>query len=77
MSYKVTYYADSLDPKPEIRFFDTFDEMQDDIDLDVQTRMDFFVSHYPHLLTETEIEQQREIEYSLIKIEELKWDKDY
>tara|TARA_R100000773_G_C4183301_1_gene92102 strand:+ start:297 stop:515 length:219 start_codon:yes stop_codon:yes gene_type:complete len=67
--YRVIYYTDYLDNKPTIKYFDCFNEMQDDIELEVETRMNFFVSHSQYSLSDTDIENQREIEYSLIKIE--------
>tara|TARA_R100000742_G_C4215036_1_gene40359 strand:- start:326 stop:556 length:231 start_codon:yes stop_codon:yes gene_type:complete len=68
--YTVKYHIDHLDTNPTIKTFDCFNEMQDDIELEVDTRMNFFVSHSPYSLTESDIENQREIEYSLIDFEE-------
>ena len=33
--YRVIYYTDYLDNKPTIKYFDCFNEMQDDIELEV------------------------------------------
>ena len=68
--YTVKYHIDHLDTNPTIKTFDCFNEMQDDIELEVDTRIDFFACHSQYLLTEEEIMQQREIEYSLIDFEE-------
>ena len=67
--YRVIYYTDYLDNNPTIKCFDCFNEMQEDINEEIETRINFFVSHSQYSLSDTDIENQREIEYSLIKIE--------
>ena len=70
-NYKVTYACDSLDSNPIVKTFDDFDEMQDWLTEEVQSRLDFYVQHSPYTVSEDDLKGQEEIEYSLVKIEEV------
>ena len=70
-TYKVTYACDYLDPNPTVKTFDDFDEMQDWLTEEVQSRLDFYVQHSPYTVSEDDLKSQEEIEYSLVKIEEV------
>ena len=70
-TYKVTYACDYLDPNPTVKTFDDFDEMQDWLTEEVQSRLDFYVQHSPYTVSEDDLKSQEEIEYSLVRIEEV------
>jgi hypothetical protein len=69
--YKVTYAIDSLDTDPTIKIFDFFDEAQDFITEEVSLRVQWFVDHSPYMISEEEREHQEEIEYTLVRLEEV------
>jgi len=71
MTYKVTYAIDSLDPNPTVDIFDTFDEAQDWISDEVERRVDHIVQHSALPIREDELDEIREIELSLVSIEEM------
>jgi hypothetical protein len=71
MTYKVTYAIDSLDPNPTVDIFDTFDEAQDWISDEVERRVDHIVQHSALPIREDELDEIREIELSLVSIEEV------
>ena len=71
MTYKVTYAIDSLDPNPTVDLFDTFDEAQDWISDEVERRVDHIVQHLALPIREDELDEIREIELSLVSIEEV------
>jgi archaellum component FlaD/FlaE len=70
-TYTVTYSCDYLDSNPVIKTFDDYYEMQDWISEEVQARLDFFVQHSPYTISEEDLKNQEEIEYSLMTIKEL------
>tara|TARA_B100000927_G_scaffold183786_1_gene147975 strand:- start:203 stop:424 length:222 start_codon:yes stop_codon:yes gene_type:complete len=70
-NYKVTYACDSLDQNPIVKTFDDFDDMQDWLMQEVQSRLDFYVQHSPYTVSENDLKGQEEIEYSLVRIEEV------
>jgi len=70
-TYKVTYACDYLDSNPTVKTFDDFDEMQDWLTEEVQSRLDFYVQHSPYTVSEDDLKGQEEIEYSLVRIEEI------
>jgi len=70
-TYTVTYSCDYLDSNPVIKTFDDYYEMQDWISEEVQARLDFFVQHSPFKISEEDLKNQEEIEYSLMTIKEL------
>ena len=68
--FKVIYSTDKLDPKPEILFFDTEEEAIDHVEEEIERRVSFQVSHSPYTLTEEDLSSLREIERSLVHIED-------
>ena len=70
-TYKVTYAIDSLDNNPTIKIFDEWNEMQDWISNTVNYRVRWAVNHSPYSISEKELEQLEEQEYSLINIKEI------
>jgi hypothetical protein len=69
--YKVTIAIDYLDTDPTIKIFDFFDEAQDFITEEVSLRVQWFVDHSPYMISEEEREHQEEIEYTLVRLEEV------
>ena len=69
--YKVTIAIDYLDTDPTIKIFDFFDEAQDFISEEVEARVQWFVDHSPYMISEEEREHQEEIEYTLVRLEEV------
>ncbi len=70
-TYKVTYSVDHLDNNPTIKIFDEWYEMQDWISEEVNNRVQWTVDHSPYSISEEELEQLEEEEYSLINIKEI------
>tara|TARA_B100001250_G_C19624088_1_gene710734 strand:+ start:214 stop:435 length:222 start_codon:yes stop_codon:yes gene_type:complete len=70
-TYQVTYACDFLDPKPVVKTFDLFDEMQDWITEEVEQRVQWFVDHSPYSISEKERSDQEQVEYSLVQIKEI------
>ena len=70
-TYKVTYSIDHLDNNPTIKIFDEWYEMQDWISEEVNNRVQWTVDHSPYSISEEELEQLEEEEYSLITIKEI------
>ena len=70
-TYKVTYSIDHLDNNPTIKIFDEWYEMQDWISEEVNNRVQWTVDHSPYSISEEELEQLEEQEYSLINIKEI------
>jgi len=70
--YKVSYSIDYLDPKPTVKYFDEWHEMQQWIDEEVQNRIDYTVEHSIYQITEKKLEQIEEYQYSLITAEDTK-----
>lgn len=69
--YKVTYSIDNLDTNPIIKIFDFHNDMEDWISEEVNNRIQFTVDHSPYSISEDDRNSIEEIEYSLIKIEEV------
>ena len=69
--YKVTIAIDYWDTDPTIKIFDFFDEAQDFITEEVSLRVQWFVDHSPYMISEEEREHQEEIEYTLVRLEEV------
>ena len=69
--WKVTYAIDSLDTDPTIKFFDLFDYASCWIDEEMSSRISWTVAHCQFQLTEEKYQDLQEIEYSLIRIEEV------
>ena len=70
-TYKVTYSVYHLDNNPTIKIFDEWYEMQDWISEEVNNRVQWTVDHSPYSISEEELEQLEEEEYSLINIKEI------
>jgi len=70
-TYKVTYAIDSLDTNPTIKIFDFHHEMEDWISEEVSCRVQWSVDHSPYSISEKELEELEELEYSLVRIEEI------
>ena len=72
MNYKVTYAIDSLDTKPVIKTFETEYEADEWLHNEVDRRVNFTIEHCPYKLSDREIINIEESEYSLVRIEEIK-----
>ena len=70
-NYKVTHAVDSLDPNPTIKIFDCSYEAEDWIHEQVENAVDWQVEHSPYSISEDELEELREIEFSNIHYEEI------
>ena len=71
MNYKVTYASDYLDSKPTIKFFNEHYEMEEWLHSEVDRRVNFTIQHCPYKLSDSEIINIEESEYSLVRIEEI------
>ena len=67
--WKVTYAIDSLDPNPTIKYFDSYDEAENWLQEEVSHRVQWTVDHSPYSISEEELSQIEELEYSLVKFE--------
>tara|TARA_R110002124_G_scaffold174192_1_gene341768 strand:+ start:376 stop:660 length:285 start_codon:yes stop_codon:yes gene_type:complete len=67
--WKVTYAIDSLDPNPTIKYFDSYDEAENWLQEEVLHRVQWTVEHSPYSISEEELSQIEELEYSLVKFE--------
>jgi len=72
MNFKVTYAKDSLDSNPTIKTFDTEYEAEEWLHSEVDRRINFTIEHCPYKLSDREIINIEEIEYSLVRLEEIK-----
>tara|TARA_R110000822_G_C15023655_1_gene463417 strand:- start:156 stop:374 length:219 start_codon:yes stop_codon:yes gene_type:complete len=70
-NYKVTYALDSLDPNPTIKIFNCSYEAEDWIDQQVENAVSWQVEHSPYSISEDELEDLRQIEFSNIRYEEV------
>ena len=71
MNYKVTYAIDSLDTKPVIKTFEHEYEAEEWLHSEVDRRINFTIEHCPYKLSDREIINIEESEYSLVRIEKL------
>ena len=71
MTYKVTYAIDSLDTNPTTVIFEEEWEAIDWLDDEITKRIDYVVQHRAYSTSETELEELREVETSLARIEEI------
>ena len=71
MTYKVTYAIDSLDTNPTTVIFEEEWEAIDWLDDEITRRIDYVVQHRAYSTSETELEELREVETSLARIEEI------
>lgn len=70
-TYKVVYARDYLDTNPTIKEFEFEYEAHDWIHEEVDRRISFIMEHNPLPLSEEEVNQLEEIEYTLINITKL------
>ena len=71
MTYKVTYALDSLDSNPTVRTFDCHYEMEEWITEAVMETVDHIVQHSQYTISDSELDEIMETEYSLIRIENI------
>jgi hypothetical protein len=69
--YKVTYACDSLDSNPTVKEFDDHYEMEEWISVEMSERVSWTVQHSSYPLTESDIEDLRETESTLLRIQVL------
>lgn len=67
--YKVTYACDSLDSNPTVKEFDNHYEMEDWIHSEMDSRISWTVQHSSYALSESDIEDLRETESTLLHIQ--------
>ena len=68
--FKVIYAIDTLDPKPDVTFFATEDEAIDHVEEEIERRVSFLVEHSQYRITEDDLNSLREIERTLVHIED-------
>lgn len=66
MKYKITAAVDNLDPSPLEIIVDDFYEVQDWVAEEIDKRIKFFVDNSDTVLTEVDLDEQRELEMTLI-----------
>lgn len=71
MGYKVTVSVDSLDPKPDIHYFDDGDSATEFIYDTVSASVQWRVEHSPYTISEEELENIREEEMTLVRLEKM------
>ena len=71
MTYKVTYAIDSLDTNPTTVTFEEEWVAIDQLEDEMARRIDYVVQHRAYSTSETELEELREVETSLARIEEV------
>ena len=71
MNYKVTYACFPLDEKPVIKIFEHEYEAEEWLHSEVDRRINFTIEHCPYKLSDKEIINIEESEYSLVRIEEI------
>ena len=81
-TFKVTYSIDSLDPSPTIKYFDSYDEAENWLQEEVLHRVQWTVDHSPYSISEEELSQIQELEYSLVEFSDasldiIEWFKHY
>ena len=70
MTITVTYAIDTMDPNPSVELFDTMSEAQDWVADEMQRRIDWTVSHSPYPISDDELDEMRETEFTLVRIED-------
>lgn len=70
MTITVTYAIDTMDPNPTVETFDTMSEAQDWVADEMQRRIDWTVSHSPYPISDEELDEMRESEFALVRIED-------
>ena len=71
MKYKVTYAIDTLDTNPTIKTFEHEYEAEEWLHSEVDKRVNFTIEHCHYKLSDREIINIEEYEYSLVRIEKL------
>ena len=71
MKYKVTYACDTLDNNPTIKIFDCHYEMEEWVTESVMATIDHIVQHSQYTISDSELDEIMETEYSLIRIENI------
>ena len=71
MVYKVTVSIDSLDPNPDKYYFGTGDEATEFIYDTVSASVQYRVDHSPYTISEEELENIREEEMALVRLEKM------
>ena len=69
--WKVTYAIDSLDPNPDQFTFDSEWEALDFASEEIERRVQFQVDHSPYAIDESDLDSMREIESTLVRIEQV------
>lgn len=69
--YQVTYACDSLDTNPTIKQFDCHYDMEEWISEQMTSRLDHVVQHSQDTISESEYNDLVDIEWSLIRIENI------
>jgi len=69
--WKVTYAIDYLDTNPTVEFFDDFDYASCWIQEEIHKRLMLNASTFSKCPSEQELQDLEEIEYSLVRIEEV------
>ena len=68
--FKVIYAIDTLDKNPEVTFFDTEEQAIDFMEEEIERRVSFQVDHSPYRIEVDDLNSLREIERSLVRIED-------
>ena len=68
MTITVTYAIDTMDPNPSVELFDTMSEAQEWVADEMQRRIDWTVSHLPYPISDDELDEMRETEFTLVRI---------
>ena len=71
MTYKVTYAIDYCDPNPTVDLFDTVSEAREWVADEVERRVEHIVQHSQLPISDDELNEIYETEYSLVHIEEM------
>jgi len=67
--YTVTIASDTLDPNPNIERFEEYWEAEEFIHEEVERRVNFLIEHSPYSISENEMDEMYETEYSLVRLE--------
>ena len=69
--YRLTHSVDYLDPRPDVKYFDIWDELEDYITEEVERRVQWLVDYSPFAVSEKERQEMEENEWSLVVIDEV------
>lgn len=73
-NYKVTIAIDSLDPNPEVIYFDDFYEAEEFVYETVELRVAWRVEHSQGVVSEEERQSWEEEEMQLVRLQDIKFD---